>query len=273
MPLALTVMCAAGLFIAGGVARGMQFFNGLVHRVAPNLALPMVPPPELPPVRLDTAGFASWAMLDRRTGIMAGSTNLDATSDTMSLVKVWLAADFLHRNETPDQGSLDRITIMIRDSNNAAADAFYERNGGQVGIERMIETCGLTDSAPYAQPWWSNTTVSARDVARLGACIADGRAAGPTWTGWLLDQMRGVRGPGDFGPRTAFPLDEAAHIAIKNGWLLRAEDRLWHMSCLAVNDEWSIGVLLRYPSELGFEHGTQLCQSVAAQLMPVLTDH
>ncbi|MBV1855385.1 class A beta-lactamase-related serine hydrolase [Catellatospora tritici] len=270
MPLALAVMCAAGLFIAGGAARGMQFFNGLVHRVAPNLNLPLPLPRELPRVELATEGFASWAMLNRRTGAMAGSTNLDAPSDTMSLVKVWLAADFLRRNETPDQASLDRITVMIRDSDNRAADAFYARNGGPEGIARMVDVCGLTDSAPFEQPWWSNTIVSARDVARLGACVADGRAAGPIWTEWLLDVMRSVQGTGDFGPRSAFPVGTAAHIAIKNGWLLRTEDKLWHMSCLAVTDDWSIGVLLRYPSWLGFEHGTRLCQSVAEQLMPAL---
>ncbi|MEV0458374.1 hypothetical protein [Catellatospora methionotrophica] len=226
---------------------------------------------ELPPVRLDTEGFASWAMLDRRTGQIAGSDNLDAASDTMSLIKVWLAADFLRRTDYPDERSLNRLIIMIRDSDNKAAYEFYERNGGRAGIERMVDICGLTESKPYKiDGYWSNTVVSARDVARLGVCVADGRAAGPHWTDWLLTQMRLVRGVGDFGPRAAFPPEVASTIAIKNGWLLRTEDKLWHLACLAVTDKWSMSVLLRYPSRLGFDHGRDLCRSVADQLKPAL---
>jgi hypothetical protein len=143
----------------------------------------------------------------------------------------------------------------------------YRRNGAAAGIERMIAICGLTDSRAV-KTFWSNTVVSARDVARLGQCLADGRAAGPGWTGWLLDEMRAVRGEGDFGPRLAFPKEEASRIAIKNGWLLRDEDQLWHITCMAVSERWSIGVLLRYPAKLGFGFGTKQCRSVAQQLFP-----
>ena len=68
---------------------------------------------------------------------------------------------------------------------------------------------------------WSRTRLSARDTARLGACIDDGRAAGPKWTKWLLNEMRLVRGVGDFGIRKAFPAAEQKTIAIKNGWIDR----------------------------------------------------
>ncbi|MEV4413654.1 hypothetical protein [Catellatospora sp. NPDC049609] len=225
----------------------------------------------LPPVTLDVDGFASWALLDRRTGEIAGSANLDAPSDTMSLIKVWLAADFLRRTDYPDQRSLNRLIIMIRDSDNKAAYEFYERNGGRAGIERMVDICGLTESAPYKiDGYWSNTVVSARDVARLGACLADGRAAGPHWTDWLLEQMRLVRGVGDFGPRAVFPSEVKATIAIKNGWLLRSEDKLWHLACLAVSDRWSMSVLLRYPARYGFDHGREQCAAVAEQLKSAL---
>jgi hypothetical protein len=127
---------------------------------------------------------------------------------------------------------------------------------------RLITTCGLTDSSPY-RDWWSNTTISARDTVRLGACIADGRAAGPRWTGWLLDEMRQVRGVGDFGVRLALP--DPGRVAIKNGWLLREEDRQWHISCLAITEEWVLGVLVRYPGALGFDYGATLCEKVGKQ--------
>jgi hypothetical protein len=221
-----------------------------------------------PTVQLISSGFASWAMLDRNTGTIVGSSNMADPSDTMSMIKAWLAADYL-RQQTgyPTPRTLARLSIMIRDSNNPAANEFYRLNGRDASILRMILICGLTDSQP-APNRWSNTVISARDVTRLGACLADGRATGPIWQEWLLNEMRMVRGAGNFGPRLAFPEQVAAGIAIKNGWLLRDEDKLWHIACLAVSEQWSIGVLLRYPANLGFSHGQTQCRSVAAQLFP-----
>lgn len=224
-----------------------------------------------PRVALDGASFASWAMLDLKTGELIGSANLAAPGDTMSLVKVWIAADFLSRAPSkPDRETLERLSEMIRDSDNDIATEFHNRNGTRASIDRMVRVCGLTDAhAGTAEYRWSDTVISARDTARLGGCVADGRAAGP-WTAWLLTQMRGVRGDGDFGPRKAFPTAEARDIAIKNGWYAREEDGQWHVSCLAIGATWSLGVLVRYPAEEGMELGTSLCESAGAQLMPYL---
>jgi hypothetical protein len=223
------------------------------------------PSPARPPsVRVDHTGFLSWALLDRATGTISGSANLVDTSDTMSMVKAWIAADHLRMAGDKEIGAarLRQITLMIRDSDNAAAQALFASVGHRASIERLVATCGLTETSAYGD-WWSKTTVSARDTVRLGACIADGRAAGPRWTGWLLDEMRQVRGTGDFGVRLALP--DPGAVAIKNGWLLREEDKLWHISCLAIAQQWVLGVLLRYPGELGFGYGTALCEEVGRQ--------
>jgi hypothetical protein len=222
------------------------------------------------PVSVQATGFFSWALLDRRTNTITGSPNLAEANDTASMIKAWIAADYLRRaaeqGMTPGPNRMTQLSIMIRDSDNAAAEAIHELNGGAASIERLIQTCGLTDSSPY-RSWWSNTMVSARDTVRMGACIADGRAAGPKWTEWLLGEMRQVRGAGNFGFRAALPTDQAAGIAIKNGWLLRTEDRLYRVNCLAIGDGWVLGVLNRYPGSLGFEHGAALCRTVGEQLM------
>jgi hypothetical protein len=221
-------------------------------------------------VRVAYTGFLSWALLDRRTGRIIGSANLGASSDTMSMVKSWLAADHLRRaaerGETPPAADLQRLSVMIRDSDNAAAEAFYRRNGRIDAIQRMIILCGLTETRAVPA-YWSRTSVSARDVARLGGCLADGRAAGPRWTDWLLDQMRQVRGVGDFGVRSALPAADAARVAIKNGWLLRQADHQWHVACLAVGPDWTLGVLARYSGERGLTYGAGLCRQVGAQLL------
>src|SRR5207248_3166739 len=49
------------------------------------------------PVSASSPGFWSWALLDRYTGELTGSPNLNAVNDTASMIKAWLAADYLRR--------------------------------------------------------------------------------------------------------------------------------------------------------------------------------
>ncbi len=223
---------------------------------------------------VDTVGFLSWALLDRRTGEIIGSSNLTATSTTASMVKAWLAADNLRRadekGQRPTEGRLHDLEIMIRDSDNNAAERIFTANGKTASIKRLISLCKLTDSSAVTG-LWSNTRVSARDTVRMGECIASGRAAGDTWTPWLLGMMRKVRGFGDFGIRNALPTAERGKVAIKNGWLLRDEDHNWHTNCLAIGDTWVMAVLQRYPTQgnwdADFAHTQTVCQSVARMLL------
>jgi hypothetical protein len=221
------------------------------------------------PVTLTVNGFWSWSLLDRRTGQLTGSANLAARSDTASMIKVWIAADFLRRTAErgtkPAADALRRLSVMIRDSDNTAASDYHRVNGGSASIARMVKTCGLTESRAVAAGSWSTTEVSARDGARLGLCIADGRAAGSQWTGWLLDEMRHVRGAGRFGIIAAFAPEAAAKIAIKNGWIDRRDGK-WHIACLAVANEWTLTVLTSYPLRLGQGYGANICKQVAVQL-------
>jgi hypothetical protein len=220
-------------------------------------------------VTVSSPGFWSWALLDTGTGAIAGSANLGATNDTASMIKAWLAADFLRlgteRGVPPAHGDLDLLRRMIRDSDNEAAEAIYRRNGATASIRRLSTRCGLTDSRATPN-YWSLTMLSARDAARMGLCIADGRAAGPQWTPWVLDEMRQVRGAGRFGIVEALPPAVAGRTAIKNGWLLR-KDGQWRVNCLAIGDGWVLAVLLRYPGSLPMAHGASVCRQIAAQLI------
>jgi hypothetical protein len=275
LPTWTLVFLVLGLVAVGA---GLRFVPGgpfsISHTAAPSLGPTVAPLPlRAANITLDsvqTAGFLSWAVLDRRTGEIFGSSNMDAISDTASLIKAWMAAEYLRNNANPAQSKLNDIEIMIRDSDNDAGDRTYTAIGGTPGIQKMVSVCSLTDSAAV-QGWWSNTTMSARDIVRLGQCIADGRAAGPKWTPWLLDKMRGVRGDGDFGIRKAFPAAQQAQIAIKNGWLLRDDDNDWHTNCLAIGDTWVMSVMQRYPPTGsyidGFNHTAAVCQNVAKLLM------
>jgi hypothetical protein len=228
----------------------------------PVLARPATPPPADP-----SGDFVGWAVLDLASGSLTGSGNAAELSTTASMIKSWLVADRLRRaTETGTRPGPDRLAelrTIIRDSDNPLTHALFAELGADASIERMIEICGLTDSEPVPGRW-SNTRMSPRDTARMAGCLADGRGAGPEWTGWLLAELRAVHGPGDFGIRHAFPPDRRATIAIKNGWVVRDAQHAWHVSCLAIGDGWTMGVLARYPERLGLAYGAELCRSLAA---------
>ncbi|HEV7898964.1 MAG TPA: serine hydrolase [Planosporangium sp.] len=206
--------------------------------------------------------WVSWALLNRGTGnLVAGG---DAgTSSTESMVKAWIAADYLQGlgGREPRADETDLLRRMIRDSDDQAAQTLYQRRGGDAVMSRLISTCGLTDTRRYPG-WWSLTQISARDTVRMGDCIADGKATSARWTAWLLGEMRQVRGEGRFGI-----VQERPGVAVKNGWT-RWWDGTWHVNCLGVADGWSLAVLVRYPARLGLDHGAEVCRSVTRQLAP-----
>jgi hypothetical protein len=204
--------------------------------------------------------WISWALLDRQTGTVRQSENAAEVTPTASMIKAWLVADHL-RMHGPDQ----RLSTIIRDSANEPAWEIYARLGRERSIERLIAMAGLTDSSPGED--LSMTLMSARDAVRMGKCLACGDAAGPAWTGWLLDEMRAVRGTGDFGIRHAFPEPVRRRIAIKNGWDIRQADQEWNVNCLAIQDGWIMAILTRYPSSLTLRHGAETCIELALTLV------
>ncbi|GII21841.1 serine hydrolase [Planosporangium mesophilum] len=234
---------------------------GMAGQAAPPLLAPA-------PVSVSVQGFYAWALLDRKTGTMTGSTNAAAaTNTTESMIKVWITADYLRRFTAagPDQERLDELSRMIRDSDDAAAQDIYEADGDNAVVQRMVSVCGLTETS-VVDGWWSRTQISARDAVRLGACLTDGRAAGPKWTSWVLGEMRQVRGEGRFGVVEALPTEVANRIPIKNGWTVVGDE--WHVNCMAVVDRYVLAVLTRYPEELGLDYGAGICRSVTSQLRP-----
>ena len=176
---------AAGKAASGSMSTGVQ---------------PAPPPPTLEagPVTVTSPGYLSWALLDRQTNEIAGSPNVAATNTTESMIKAWIVSDFLRQRaasgKPPTAEDLKAASTAIRDSNDDSAELLFSTGGRTAMLMRLMKTCGLTDTKLNTQGWWSLTQMSARDAVRMGACIADGRAAGPQWTNWVLTEMRSVRG-------------------------------------------------------------------------------
>lgn len=226
----------------------------------------------------DFSGFLSWALIDDQ-GELTGSKNLKETVWPGSIIKVWIVADFLRSHDekgtSPDPDSLALARKAIRDSDDRAANALYKDAGGRAQLRRMISMCELTDTSIEGKRW-RDVLMSARDAARLGRCIVDGRAAGPNWTGWVRTEMAKVRGTaaeqdqpygGRWGIIDGLPTQLQDTVGIKNGWIVVESDDEWHVNCLAVADEWSLAVLTRYPADRGLQYGAEACATVASQLV------
>jgi hypothetical protein len=288
------------LLLTAGIVSGVSVLSGASDPASPDpparsASAPagpeVVPPPDRglapppaggrlsaqlprPVVAVASAGTYSWALLDRRTQTVYASANGAATDFSESVVKIWLAADHLRRVDAaggkPPTHRLRLLSVMVRDSHDGAADTMYSVNGREGSIRRMISVCRLTETRVFPE-WWSKTLISARDMVRLGQCVADGRAAGPQWTSWLLGEMRNVRGLGDFGIARTIPEPMAASVAVKNGWFLHGFDSHWRINCLAVHEAWALAVMTRYPARHGFAYGGKVCEAVARQALgPVL---
>jgi hypothetical protein len=275
---------------AGGAAAGQA------HVIAqPSPPAPVVRAPDDPDAvkAPDYVSFFGWALLDRKTGHLAGSANRDSvTNTTESMVKAWIAADYLRHQSAggkqPAAGAVNELYQMIIHSNDVIASKYYRLNGGDASIPELFGVCGLTTSKrPMFANSWSYTQLSPADAVRMGQCIATGKAAGPAWTGWLLRAMREVTGGvadqisvtrqgGHWGIIDALPRELAAQTSIKNGWTAQIYDHNWHVNCLAIHPDWVLAIELRYPwtSPNGDWHrannlrqGAEACRQVTQQLL------
>ncbi|MEV0606349.1 serine hydrolase [Polymorphospora rubra] len=298
-PRVVLFLTAAALVLGGVllVPTASARFGGTSGAATDAGATPTAAPPTAAPLTLAAApvdveidGFLSWALLDRATGNIAGSDNVTATNSAESMIKIWFAADVLRLatedGTEPREVVIEAASAAIRDSDDPATNLLYRQAGGAASLGRMIEMCGLTETRPVVPPdadivWWSYTEISARDAVRLGECVANGTAAGPQWTRWVLDEMAQVRGTtakedqlptrggGRWGIIDGLPdeIVETGSVGIKNGWTLINADGLWHLNCLATADDWVLAVLMRYPGEHGLDYGAHVCRNITSQLV------
>lgn len=235
------------------------------------------PPPPFNLASLDAAsivkiaeskGWYSWALLDHKDGAILGSATQGEVARTCSVIKVWLASDYLRRAEekgtTPSVSKLASLSKMIRNSDNAVATTVFAELGKTSCFNRLKELCKLTDFKPNNS--WGQCQMSARDLARLGAAVTSGLAAGPKWTEWLLNEMRLVK-LGTWGIREAFPADQAAALAIKNGWDTTAATQTRHMNCMATTPRWTMITMTKYPIAMADSYGQGIDKDVASQLL------
>jgi hypothetical protein len=218
-----------------------------------------------------------WAFYDRATHKTTGSKNYTTVRNTTeSMIKAWIAGDYLRRQteagKTPTKTALSEITLMIIDSNDDMAQKYYALDGYNDVINRLIKMCGLKNVTirPY---YWSWTQMSPADAVRYGTCVADGRAAGPRWTKWLLDTMKKIRGGvqdqisvqkqgGHWGIIDGLPTVLKPTVSWKNGWTLYVDG--WHVNCMGISDKWVLVIEVRIGT---LQKAANVCASVTRQLV------
>ena len=120
------------------------------------------------------------AAADARSARLIRSTAANAAADrvfpTASMVKLFMAAEILHRARTGGPAlsptDLTQLSDMIRTSDDPAASALWVRYGGGAMVTAVAARYGLTGTAPPTAPGqWGSTTTTARDLARFLALL------------------------------------------------------------------------------------------------------
>jgi hypothetical protein len=307
-PIVLAVLIlVAGVGLIGVTAYNKLGFNanGLLDNASQtSSASSPEPPPPPPPPTLQagtvtapspTPKLFAWAFYDRPTGKMSGSANsTKSVNYTESMLKAWLASDYLRRLGTkqPSTSALHYVSTAIRNSNDNSANWLWSQDGRYATLTRLSKLCGLT-TVKSDPVYWSQTTMTAQDAVRMGLCVADGTAAGPQWTEYLLEEMRHTQGTtaakdqeertggGHWGIIDGLPKNLQPEVSIKNGWTMHFNDNRWHVNCLALHPDWVLAVQIQIPSNnpqlgqkdsVGLAKAASICASVAEQLTVTPTE-
>ncbi len=164
-------------------------------------------------------------VLDRDTGQMV-SNGANQPFPIASVVKLFIADDLLlqeSKGETKlsaaDHKSLD---IMLRSSDDGAAQTFWDRSGGNAVISRIVARYGLTGTtAPY-NGHWDVTQSTASDLVRYYDMLLDGSGGlPPEQANVIMSNLAQSTPTGTDGYPQRFGIPDglfAEPVAVKQGW-------------------------------------------------------
>ncbi|WP_369227688.1 serine hydrolase [Streptomyces sp. R39] len=158
----------------------------------------------------------------------------DTPYDTASIVKVdLLAAMLLHaRDHRRDLTAREnaQAEVMIRNSDNTAANALWRAVGAAPGLDSANRRLGLTSTQGGPGGLWGLTRTTAADQIRLLRAIF---GTGPTpldaaSRGRIAALMTEIADGQSWGVSAAAD----AGWALKNGWLMRTTTGLWDINSI-----------------------------------------
>jgi hypothetical protein len=177
-------------------------------------------------------------VLDRNTGQMVANGNT-APMPIASVSKLFIADDLLlqeAKGETQltadDRQTLD---VMLRSSDDNAANMFWNRSGGSAIITRVAARYGLkSTTTPYDGKWW-NTMSTAADLVHYYDMLLNGSGGlPPERASIILSNLAQSTPNGIDGYPQRFGIPDGLSdepVAVKQGWMCCWSGGNWmHMS-------------------------------------------
>lgn len=193
----------------------------------------------------------------------------DRPFPSASLVKLYLAADVLHRARSGQLqlGPADRelLAEMIRRSDDPAASEVWVRFAGEQMVTDVAARYGLTGTAPPpVRGQWGQTPTTARDVATFLSRLpviahADDAAA---LLGWMAEVT--PTAADGFDQRFGL-LSLPGGTAAKQGWMCCVDDRR-HLHSVGVREGGVTVLLSELPADVDWATARAGLDAVAAAL-------
>lgn len=164
-------------------------------------------------------------VLDRTTGQRVSNGN-GRPFPIASVVKLFIADDLLLRTSESDTelSPADRksLDVMLRSSDDSAAQMFWDRDGGNAIIGRIVDRYGLTGTtAPY-NGHWDVTQSTAGDLVTYYAKLLDGSGGLPKeQADIIIGNLAQSTPTGTDGYPQRFGIPDglnAEPVAVKQGW-------------------------------------------------------
>ncbi|KAA0081212.1 hypothetical protein CIW52_21550 [Mycolicibacterium sp. P9-64] len=185
----------------------------------------------------------SAAVLDRNTGQLVTNGNLD-TIAIASVVKLFIADDVLLQESkgqtvlsAADRASLD---VMLRASDDSAAENFWNRSGGSAIINRVVARYGLDSTNAPDNGRWFNTTSTVTDLVRYYDMLLAGTGGLPPEKASIILSNLAASTPtapdgmvpgGIYPQRFGIPEGLFAEpVAVKQGWMCCVDSDWMHLS-------------------------------------------
>lgn len=187
----------------------------------------------------------SVTVMDRAAGKTVSNGD-DSPFPIASVAKLFIADDLLLQ-QAMGQTQLspeDRkaFEIMLRSSDDNAAENFWNRGGGSAIISRVTQRYGLTGTTTPYNGRWFNTLSTTRDLVRYYDMLLDGSGGLPAGkANIILSNLAQSTPTGIDGYSQRFGIPDglyATPVAVKQGWMCCWNGPNWmHMSTGAIGGD------------------------------------
>ncbi|PRC42081.1 hypothetical protein C6A85_000000112345 [Mycobacterium sp. ITM-2017-0098] len=164
-------------------------------------------------------------VLDRTTGQIVSSGS-NRPFPIASVVKLFIADDLLLQESqgTTKLSDADRksLDVMLRSSDDSAAQNFWDRSGGNAVIARVKSRYGLAGTTAPSNGRWDVTTSTASDLVRYYDMLLDGTGGlPPEQANIIIGDLAQSTPTGSDGYPQRFGIPEGLYaepVAVKQGW-------------------------------------------------------